>query len=245
MHGTHGVGGPFAYKHGASAPCLKFKSDRIETKLAPPRSSPPTNLPPLAFPLNPPFSFLFSRSKSSQPRGVLETLGVQLCIKSWCVALLRQFAIGAMDAGWKQELEDRGIHHDVIAFFASERITSPSRFANYIDRRDEIETLIVNKVPAVSGSRSEKTLLTELWRELDQAETLRLSRKANGVEQDDLENPLDSSVIQSLHDRFFAKYSFRLSLKELLCEPLLGRLRREFERRSHSLITLERVRTAR
>ena len=42
-----------------------------------------------------------------------------------------------------------------------------------------------------------------------------------------------------------AFYHWRPNLKETLCESLMGRIKREIDRKSHSLIPIERVKTAR
>jgi len=148
-----------------------------------------------------------------------------------------------MDKAFLSELQDRGVPTVVIDYLQAQQVHSLSRFANYIDSRDEIVPLIMDKVGI--SDRSVKAILTELWREADHTEVLRLQRRASGVGEDDLEDPLPMHVTDSLMQRFEQRYNYRPGLRDLLCEPLLGRLKREIDRKSHTLITIDRVRTAR
>jgi hypothetical protein len=59
-----------------------------------------------------------------------------------------------------------------------------------------------------------------------------------------VESPLDVHIIEGLQARFLAKYCFNLSMESSLCDPLVARLKRECDRRSHTLITIDKVRTA-
>ena len=144
-------------------------------------------------------------------------------------------AATALEPGWKQELVDRGLPQEVIDFFEIESVTTAARFANYIDNRSKL---------AVNNKRAVKGMLTELWREVDHAESLRLQRKAPGMKEDDLEDPLPSHVGEGLRQRFLDRYRFQLPLSETLCEPILGRIKREIDRKTHTLIAVDRVRSA-
>ena len=150
-----------------------------------------------------------------------------------------------MDASWKQELQARGLHADVIVFMEKEQIICATRLANYIDARDEVQKLILAMVPTCAADRSQKALLTELWREADHNESLRLTRKASGGADEALEDPIDAIVLQGLQDRFEKYYHFKLGMREMLCDSLMGRLRRELDKRTFSLISVDRVKTAR
>ena len=105
--------------------------------------------------------------------------------------------------------------------------------------------LLIDKIPELNGSRAIKALLTEIWREADQLETLRLQRKASGCREVDMEDALPEHVNESFRDRWVKRYNFKLLLSETLCEPLVGRIKREFDRKSQSLIQVDRVRSAR
>ena len=69
-----------------------------------------------------------------------------------------------MEAAWRSELADRKVPDSVVAFFDREGIHNSSRLANYIDSREEIMPLLIDKIPELNGSRAIKALLTEIWR---------------------------------------------------------------------------------
>ncbi len=145
-----------------------------------------------------------------------------------------------MEPSFRQLLVDRAIHVDLIDFLQAEGITTMVKLANYCDSRAEVQALLVDRVTSTRGRRKAKAALTELWRESDCAEELRLKRKASGVEQDDLEDPLPELVLSSTLSRFETAYSYKLSLKEVLCDPLLGRMKREIDRKASASSEFER-----
>ena len=150
-----------------------------------------------------------------------------------------------MEPAWRQELRDRGLPAEVIRFFEAEAITTSARFANYLDSRDEVMSVIAAKIPGLANPRNVKGAVTELGRDVDHAESLRLQRKAQGLKQDDLEDPLPDHVGEDLRQRFLDRYRFSLSLRESLCEPLVGRVKREIDRKCRALIPVNRCRSAR
>ena len=150
-----------------------------------------------------------------------------------------------MENGWCHELQDKGMMQEIIDFMETERIVSASAFANYIDAKNEIMPLIIDKVPAAKGRRDQKTVLSELWRQAEADEALRVQRKAGGVKADDMEDPLPDGAIDQFRSKCKAFYNFELNLKEVLCEPLMARMKREIDRKIHTMIPIERVRTAR
>ena len=149
-----------------------------------------------------------------------------------------------MDPAWRQELHDRGLPAAVVTFFEAEEVNTAARFANYLDSRDEVMPVIVSKLHGIANPRSVKGILAELWREVDHAESLRLQRKAQGLKQDDLEDPLPERVGEGLRQRFLERCRFSLPLQESLCEPLVVRIKREIDRKRHTLIPVDRCRSA-
>ena len=153
----------------------------------------------------------------------------------------------AMETSWRLELQSKGVDKDIVEFLETEQVHSSSRFANYLDSREEVMTVILDSVNTLQANqrRAQKTILTELWRECEHAEQLRLSRKATGSAPDDAETPLDTQITESMLAKFEQRYGYKPPLNEQLCDPLLGRIKREIDRKSHTLIPVDRVRTAR
>ena len=144
-------------------------------------------------------------------------------------------------------LEDNGVPTEVIAHLEEKKVYSMARLANCVDSRSErLPLVLIEPVRSITGSafRETKTILTELWREADCAETLRMQRKAQGIAEDDLEDPLPKPIVDGLLGKHSKRYGYELTFVELLCEPLLGRIKREIDRNLHSLIIIEKVRNA-
>ena len=62
------------------------------------------------------------------------------------------FFLPAMEPALRQELFDREL--EVIRFFEAEAFTANARFANYLDSRDEVMSVIVAKIPGLANPRS-------------------------------------------------------------------------------------------
>ena len=103
--------------------------------------------------------------------------------------------------------------------------------------------MIVSKLHGIANPRSVKGILTALWREVDHAESLRLRRASNRMIWN-LEDPLPEHVGEGLRQRFLERCRFSLPLQESLCEPLVGRIKREIDRKCHTLIPVDRCRSA-
>ena len=112
-----------------------------------------------------------------------------------------------------------------------------------MDSRDEIQSVILDVLNI--KDRSQRRILVELWREGDADETARLQRKASGTAPEDLESPLGEGVAEGLHDKFARSYGYKLQFSDQLAESLLGRIKHEIDRKTHTLIQVDRVRSAR
>ena len=89
---------------------------------------------------------------------------------------------------------------------------------------------------------SQRAILCELWREADIAEQHRLENKAKGLSQNDFEEPLPIGALDGYLDKFEAFYHYRPFFTEILAEPLVGRLKREIDRKTFTVLPLARVR---
>ena len=98
----------------------------------------------------------------------------------------------------------------------------------------------MDQVEATKGSRKQATLLVEIWRDASVMCVERVKRKALGESSEDLEVPLPEDVATRLHASFEQAYAFSLNEHEVLWSHMLGRIRREIEKKTHSLIRLER-----
>ena len=149
-----------------------------------------------------------------------------------------------MEASFRAELVAKGLHDDLITYMETCRIHSSKDLANYIDTRAEIQDLLVDRVSATRNNRAMKAALTAVWRVADMAENQRIERVAKGVGEDDLEDPLPAGVYDGLVQKFGRRYGFTYTLTEILCEPLMARLRREIDRSTQTVIPIDRGRSA-
>ena len=169
----------------------------------------------------------------------------QLSVQSRVASLLiARFLVEGMEPSFCAQLQTAGIHADIIAFLGNDknRVYSITRFANFIDQRSEIQSHILNHVAACKDDRGQRATLCELWREADIAEQHRLENKAKGLSQNDFEEPLPIGALDGYLDKFEAFYHYRPFLTEILAEPLVGRLKREIDRKTFTVLPLGRVR---
>ena len=151
-----------------------------------------------------------------------------------------------MEASFKQELTARGLPAQVIQFLEDEEVISPSRLANFFDHRDDIKKTLENRLSGTPRLQVAKAVLTELWREADQFETLRLQRKSQGLEEiDSTDSPIPQHVLESLEAKFKAQYKFSLTARERLADTQLGRLKREIDKKSFAVFRVDKLKTAR
>ncbi len=146
---------------------------------------------------------------------------------------------------WLELLAKRNIHPRIVEFFTTNKVLSICNFANYVLSREEIQTGILDVVKGgLETDKTQRMLLHEMWREAEEIERLRVSRNARGVQEDDLEDPLPTGSIDEIVLGFAQIHLWTPALTEMLCEPLFARITREIQRRNHSVVPLERVRSA-
>ena len=154
--------------------------------------------------------------------------------------------LAIMEAGFRQELQARGVAEAVIIHLDGEGITTLSLLANFFDDRAQIGPQLIQKVQGLPKPQQQKAILCELWREADSLESLRLSRRVQGLDESDtVDQPLASHIVESLELKFRQIYGFPLSSRERLCDAQLGRLKRELDKKSFTLFDLSKLRTAR
>ena len=143
---------------------------------------------------------------------------------------------------WIDLLNKRGVHPDIVGFLERNKVHCLSDYANYILSRDEIQSGILDAVPAHKDDRTQRMVLHKIWREAEEVERLRVARTAKGVQEDDLEDPVPTGKIDEDIATFASAHRWTPRLSEMLCEPLFARITREIQRRTHTVIPLDRVR---
>ena len=69
--------------------------------------------------------------------------------------------------------------------------------------------------------------------------------QASGAAPEDLESPLGEGVAEGLLAKFAKAYGYTLAFEDQLAEPILGRIKREIDRKTNTLLTVDKVRSAR
>ena len=85
--------------------------------------------------------------------------------------------MAVFDPEFQAELRAESLHEDLIKWIG-EHCGTPSKFANFVDAKTEIQTEMVDAVPATRGDRAVRAALVALWRKHEAAENRRLGRQA-------------------------------------------------------------------
>ncbi len=72
-------------------------------------------------------------------------------------------SLTTMDMDFKDELRKKGLDDKVIKYMETEEIYTPGRLANYVDEKSEIISLLLTPVPNYLVSRTDTSILTEVW----------------------------------------------------------------------------------
>ena len=81
----------------------------------------------------------------------------------------------------------------------------------------------------------------QAWREAESITMRNLKRAAEGLPEEDLDDPLREAVESSLKETFKREYSILLPASWMGVPSLTGRLHREFQKRSHVASKVDRI----
>ena len=143
----------------------------------------------------------------------------------------------------KAVLDRNGVEPEVVAFLAASGCREIAAFANWVDERAELKAAVLDKT-AKKDNHSQLAALKQAWREADALNSRSLKRSAEGLSAEELDGPLDPELQKQVEAAFRTTYSWPgLPSKCVGCDSLLGRCKREFERRTPSMLAVTRVRT--
>ena len=109
---------------------------------------------------------------------------------------------------------------------------------NWCNSAEQVETRIhehspAKDVPAVGAS------LKQTWRVCESCNTAALNNLAKGVPSTSSDEPLDDTVQLEVNASFLAYYNWPcIDVDKMGCDSLLGRIRREFESRNPTMISI-------
>ena len=145
---------------------------------------------------------------------------------------MASFAQNLVDPEFEAELKREGVPSALVQWLVI-RCPNGPRFANYVDKKEEMQELIVDQVQETRSDRGVRAALVEVWKRHEAAQDRRLGRMAAGIQEADWEDPLEGAVRDRLYQTFAAYYHFVLKPWNSLCDPLLARFKREIDR-NHS-----------
>ena len=111
------------------------------------------------------------------------------------------------------------------------------------EKSAELKAAVLDKT-AKKDNHAQLAALKQAWREADALNSRSLKRSAEGLSAEELDGPLDPELQKQVEAAFRTTYSWPgLPSKCVGCDSLLGRCKREFERRTPSMLAVTRVRT--
>jgi len=146
-----------------------------------------------------------------------------------------------MDSKLTRHLKAKGAHQDIINHLGGSTVGcfTMDIFAASVDDRAQIQAAILDKVTAHKDPIAQLACLKTAWREADAWQTRRITRKAEGLSEETLEEPVSPELSKDVINTFKTILDPRRTPSVLL----FRRIHREFERRQPPMYPVSRVRT--
>jgi len=143
----------------------------------------------------------------------------------------------------KAVLDKQGIQQGLQDHMVALSCDTLEAFANWCGR-DEIKANILDGCQAFKDDKAQLARLKMAWRVAEAKVTRDLERSSRGIEQEDLDEPLDEQVATGVWDTFKKAYGWRtLAPEKVGTDSLLGRIFREFQGFKPTLLPLTKVKT--
>ena len=150
-----------------------------------------------------------------------------------------------MEPGLHALLEKNGVSNQVSEWLAApdQACTSVGIFANWCDSRSEVNERILRHT-ALRDNLGQLARLKQAWREADAQVARGVRRSAEGLPDVAIDEPLGAEAQLQITEAFLKFYSWpRLDARRMGSDALLGRFRREFDRRQPSMYHIPRARS--
>ena len=149
-----------------------------------------------------------------------------------------------MHTALRAVLDKNNIAADIITWMGDNGCTDVSTFANWVDETKELKEAILDQCPQSKDSRTQKARLSMAWREADAATTRGVKRTAEGLEEDNLDDPLPSEIFKAVGTASRTYYNWPdIPAERIGSDRLLGRIRKEFQRKEPSLVPILKVKS--
>ena len=164
------------------------------------------------------------------PPGNLDTAKRPASLRSALTTLLTRNNVDSRVQDW---LSAAGCH-------------SVAEFSNWVDDRKDLHQAVLSKLPApLRDSNAQLACLKQAWREAE-AENARTLKRTHELAEAgvDPDTPLEPSYQKEVESAFRALYNWpALPANRVGSDSLLGRVQREFERRTPAQYPVSRVRS--
>lgn len=122
------------------------------------------------------------------------------------------------------------------------KVTSISQFANIFETKAEVGTVFCSKIEMFKERGDLTANLKQAWREAEAMIARGLKRTVDCVDAEGLDEPLKHDAHDKLEKCFAVTYNLTVPAVWMGFASMLGRLHREFVRRSHVVYHVNRVR---
>ena len=107
-----------------------------------------------------------------------------------------------MNTALRAVLDKNTVAPDIITWMENNGCTDVPTFANWVDETKELQVAILDQCAESKDSRMQKSRLSMAWREADAATTRGVKRTAEGLGEDNLDDPLPSEVFKAVGNAF-------------------------------------------
>ena len=116
-------------------------------------------------------------------------------------------------------------------------------FANSCDAAKEVNQFIESSSLKDDEKKNAYALLKQAWKEADATVARGIRRLAEGLTDTLLDEALPDTTKHMIHETFQRRYAWNLEFKLRPSDALLGRVRREFERRCPTMYPVNKVKS--
>ena len=135
------------------------------------------------------------------------------------------------------------VPNEVRDFMKLKGMVTVSALANACDDRSQVQTVLLQPT-ALKDDIGALTKVKMAWREADTHVTRALKRSAEGLENEELDDPLPFEILKNIMEHFVVYYRLKYINPALIgSDGLLSRVRREFERKQATIMLLQKVRS--
>ena len=148
-----------------------------------------------------------------------------------------------MEALLSSLLAENGVHADVITYMSGQGCVTLKKFANWVDNKNEFKTAVMDNVTDHVDDRASFAGLKQAFREASAIVDRMVKRTAEGLSEFADDEPLPIGVQEALEDSFLKMYKITLPSSRYPCDLLIGRCKREFDRRGVTMFSVTKVRS--